>query len=314
VILNKQGIITANTLNVRESYSATAKIVNTINKDTKIDIIEEKDGWYRIGEGQWVSGKYVEIVTNKTVEKIVEKDKKVVEVAKPVVKTNEIKVDTPIRKYEITKTKDGINIVKIKKEHLKKIDVILGNQPKETLSSIYKRLNPKPSFILNGGLFAVNNGNSMSSMFDEGIKVVSGYFSDFGLYIKQDGTYGFDNFNNVKDIRDFLGASPTLIIDGVRNVDLKGLTKDKAFTDVRHPRTCIAMDNEHFYIIVIDGRRLGKRGMTVNELVEFGLKMKLQFMVNLDGGGSSMLLDADGKSINSPTENRAIDNAIAFYL
>jgi len=234
-------------------------------------------------------------------------------VAKAIVKLTPI-LDTPISKYEITKTKDGINIVKIKKSCIKNIDVILCKQPKETLKNLYTRLAKKPTFLINGGLFAMNNGNSMSSMFDEEKKIVSGYFSDFGLYVKKDGSYGFDNFNNVKDIRDFIGASPTLIVNGIKNVDLKGLTKDKAFTDSRHPRTCIGMDANYFYLIIIDGRQLGKKGMTVNELVDFGLKMKLKFMINLDGGYSSLILDANGKSVNSQSENRAIDNAIAFYL
>jgi peptidoglycan hydrolase-like protein with peptidoglycan-binding domain len=221
---------------------------------------------------------------------------------------------TPIRKYEIIKEKNGINIVKINKQHLKKIDVILGKQPKETMASIYKRLSPKPSFLINGGLFGMSNGVSISTMFDEGQKIVSGYFSDFGLYVKQDGSYGFDNFNNVKDIKDFIGASPTLIINGVKSVDLKGLTKDKGFTDVRHPRTCIAIDENYFYLIIVDGRKIGKKGMNINELVDFGLKMKFQFMINLDGGYSSQLLGQDGKLINEYYEGRAIDNAIAFYL
>lgn len=235
------------------------------------------------------------------------------EIAKAIVKLTPV-LDTPISKYEITKTKDGINIVKIKRSCIKNIDVMLCKQPKETLKNLYARLPNKPSFLINGGLFAMNNGGSMSSMFDEGKKIISSFFSDFGLYVRKDGSYGFDNFNNVKDIRDFLGASPTLICDYIRNVDLKGLTKDKGFTNVRHPRTCIGMDENYFYLIIIDGRQKGKVGKTINELVDFGLKMKLQYFLNLDGGGSSLLLDVNGKSVNSPTENRAIDNAIAFYL
>jgi peptidoglycan hydrolase-like protein with peptidoglycan-binding domain len=218
------------------------------------------------------------------------------------------------KNYEIEYMNNYINIVKIPKDKLKKIDVILCKQPKETLSSVYNRLNPKPSFILNGGLFAMNNGNSMSSMWDEGKKIVEGYFSDYGLYVKNDGSFGFGNHKQLTDIKDFIGASPSIIIDGKINIDLKGLTKDKAFTDSRHPRTCLGMDDKYLYLILVDGRQTGKVGMTINELANLGIKLGLKYFINLDGGGSSRLLGLNAKVINSPTENRAIDNCIAFYI
>jgi N-acetylmuramoyl-L-alanine amidase len=218
------------------------------------------------------------------------------------------------KNYEIEYMNGYINIVKIPKDKLKKIDVILCKQPKETLSSVYNRLNPKPSFLLNGGLFAMNNGNSMSSMYDEGVKIVEGYFSDYGFYVKNDGSFGFGNHKQMTNIKDFIGASPSIIIDGKINIDLKGLTKDKAFTDSRHPRTCLGMDDKYLYLVVIDGRQKGKLGMTINELANFGMKLGLRYFCNLDGGGSSRLLGLNGKAINSPTENRAVDNCIAFYI
>jgi len=229
-------------------------------------------------------------------------------------KKTDISVIEETKNYEIEYMNNYINIVKIPKDKLKKIDVVLCKQPKETLMSVYNRLNPKPSFVLNGGLFAMNNGNSMSSMYDEGKKIVDGYFSDFGLYVKNDGSFGFGNHKQITDIRDFIGASPTIIIDGKINIDLKGLTKDKNFTDSRHPRTCIGMDDKYLYLVVVDGRQVGKVGMTVNELSNLGIKLGLKQFLNLDGGGSARLLGLNGKVINSPTENRAVDNCIAFYV
>jgi peptidoglycan hydrolase-like protein with peptidoglycan-binding domain len=218
------------------------------------------------------------------------------------------------KNYTIEYMNGYINIVKIPKDKLKKIDVILCKQPTETLKSVYNRLNPKPSFLLNGGLFAMNNGNSMSSMWDEGKKIVDGYFSDYGLYVKNDGSFGFGNHKQLTNIRDFMGASPTLIVDGKINIDLKGLTTDKNFTNYRHPRTCIGMDDKYLYLIVVDGRQTGKLGMTINELANFGMNLGLKYFINLDGGGSSRLLDKNGDVINSPTENRAVDNCLAIYL
>jgi hypothetical protein len=61
----KQGVVTASGLNIRNGYSTSANIIKVIAKDTKVNIYEEKDGWYRIGENQWVSGKYIKLIDDK---------------------------------------------------------------------------------------------------------------------------------------------------------------------------------------------------------------------------------------------------------
>jgi len=216
--------------------------------------------------------------------------------------------------YIVERPNSYTTIVKIPKEEVKKIDVILCNQPTETLSKVYNRLSVKPTFILNGGLFAMNNGNSMSSMYDEGKKVIEGYFSDYGLYVKKNENFGFGNHKSITDLRDFIGASPTLIIDNNIHMDLKGLRTDKNFISGKHPRSAIGMDGKYLYLITVDGRRIGKPGMTLFELALFGIDLNLQYMINLDGGGSTRLIDKNGEPINSPSENRAVDSCIAIYV
>lgn len=58
----KQGRVTAHLLNVRQSGSASAKIVGLLKKNDKFTIYEEKNGWYRIGSNRWVNKKYTKLI------------------------------------------------------------------------------------------------------------------------------------------------------------------------------------------------------------------------------------------------------------
>lgn len=55
------GIVTAKVANVRSGPGTKNKIVSTLNNGAKFKVYEEKSGWYRIGEGQWVIKTLVKI-------------------------------------------------------------------------------------------------------------------------------------------------------------------------------------------------------------------------------------------------------------
>ena len=54
--------------------------------------------------------------------------------------------------------------------------------------------------------------------------------------------------------------------------------------------------------------------MTIDELSNMGMQLQLVNFMNVDGGGSAIALGPDGKPLNDPLENRAVDNGIAFWL
>lgn len=58
--VRKYGIVDtkSSSLNVRDSASSSSTIICKIPKGHKVEIVEEKDGWIRIGYG-WVSSKYI---------------------------------------------------------------------------------------------------------------------------------------------------------------------------------------------------------------------------------------------------------------
>jgi hypothetical protein len=71
-------------------------------------------------------------------------------------------------------------------------------------------------------------------------------------------------------------------------------------SDVRHPRTALGLDAEGRWLTlaVVDGRQKGySEGMSERELAEFMAELSCADAINLDGGGSSVMLleDATGR-------------------
>lgn len=73
-------------------------------------------------------------------------------------------------------------------------------------------------------------------------------------------------------------------------VDKIGCTQD-IFTH-KHPRTMIGLDEKRnwLYFVVVEGRQLTTRGMTMDQLAALAQKLQLTHAVNLDGGGSSTMV------------------------
>ncbi|HEX2900147.1 MAG TPA: TIGR02594 family protein [Bacteroidia bacterium] len=56
------GTVTASSLNVRSGAGANfSKVGNALASGAKVQVYEKKDGWLRIGNGQWVSGDFVKL-------------------------------------------------------------------------------------------------------------------------------------------------------------------------------------------------------------------------------------------------------------
>lgn len=60
------GVVNADSLNVRSGPSTNHKMVGTpLKKGAKVTIFQQTDGWYNIGEGRWISGKYTTFTPGK---------------------------------------------------------------------------------------------------------------------------------------------------------------------------------------------------------------------------------------------------------
>lgn len=198
-------------------------------------------------------------------------------------------------------TYDYITIVEIPKKEIEKIDFALCKQPKETLKSFYDRQTEKPSFIINGGIFNMSDGKTYFNFRDEGNTISGWHWYDMGMGIV-DGELKYGNVSTEK-WKDFVSAYPPLIADG------KALAITYALENSKNKRRSIlAYDKENIYLIAVEGD-----GMTYGEVQAVLLDMKVDYAINLDGGGSTKIL-RDGKSITSTSHNRPVDNVVAIYL
>lgn len=198
------------------------------------------------------------------------------------------------------------HIVEINKSEISKIDLAICKQPKETLGNFYSRQTTKPDVLINAGFFAMKTGETIFNVVDEG-KVVSNnpsYKWGFGITSDHKSLkYGSvaDKNNNFID---FVTGYPPLVYNG------KSCAPWKFANEINYKalRTMVGYNDTKIFVVNIDKPGLGFTAMA-NLMIRIGCK----YAINLDGGGSSRCL-VKGKVINKPTENRAVDSVLAFYL
>jgi len=105
-----------------------------------------------------------------------------------------------------------------------------------------------------------------------------------------------------------IGGGPTLVRNG-RPMEWSGFL-------LRHPRTAVGWNDEHLFLVEVDGRQGDLSvGMTFPELAEYLVKLGCREAINLDGGGSATMW-ALGQIVNSPSEGqeRPGANSLVVYL
>ncbi len=92
-------------------------------------------------------------------------------------------------------------------------------------------------------------------------------------------------------VTEVIGGFPVLLTDG-EEVD-GPLGGSPEFSEGRHPRTAVGFDSENtvLWIAVVEGRRGGSSlGMTLEELRTLMKSLGAREAINLDGGGSSVMV------------------------
>ncbi len=112
-----------------------------------------------------------------------------------------------------------------------------------------------------------------------------------------------------------VGAGPRILKDGkvhVRSVQ-ENIPKDIA--KGRAPRTAIGLKRDGTVIVlVVDGRSRTSGGLTLDELATYFLRLGARDAINLDGGGSSVMV-INGKIVNQPSDGkeRAISMGLGLF-
>lgn len=200
-----------------------------------------------------------------------------------------------------------VTCYKIDFDEISKLDIASCKEPKETLSSYYNRQYEKPDLLCNGGFFGLQTGLPCFNLIDENISKAYDSNLKYGIGITTDGNIKYGSVDE-GNYRDFISGYPVLVADG-RKVPV---TYGKE-VDGYHPRTLLGINDSFVFICTVDGRKRNKPGMTFSQAAELMIAFGCNYAINLDGGGSTRML-YNGKVVNSPTENRSVDNVIAVYL
>lgn len=177
--------------------------------------------------------------------------------------------------------------------------------PKETLGSYYSSKEKKPQIMINGGLFNMSTGhNVMSFVCDGEEQNYQNGFTGMGVLSSDPAklVYGTDKARKWKY---FMTAYPMLVINGKANTvygnasNLNYLTLRSA-VGVREDGTLL--------ILTVD-----KPGMKFAEMAKIFVEYDAQYAMNLDGGGSVRKMH-ENKVVNTPIENRPVDNVFCVYL
>ncbi len=117
-----------------------------------------------------------------------------------------------------------------------------------------------------------------------------------------------------------LAAGPILVQDATNYLQIR----NQGFNRTQlAPRTGIGrIAQDEILLVVVDGRQPGwSRGITLNELAELFLSFGAEQALNLDGGGSSIMV-IDGEIVNRPSDHaepgkagreRPVANAIGVF-
>ena len=204
--------------------------------------------------------------------------------------------------------KGYIHTIEVPIDEIKHIDFAICKEPRETLSQYYDRQEVKPDIICNAGFFALKDGATIFNYIDEHERKSRENFCEWGIGTTDNTNLVFGNVNDGTDYKDFICGYPVLLDNGV----ILDMSYASSIAGA-NPRTAIGYNQDYIYIVTIDGRQIGKPGMTLKELAKYMQSIGCAYAINLDGGGSSRCHIGD-RIVNSPIENRAVDSILAIYL
>lgn len=199
---------------------------------------------------------------------------------------------------------DWIKILRFKKNLVKGISF---PEIRDTIKNFAKKFNDKGTHVSNGGFWGTYKYPSFNYK-TSGAFVMTYPNHKYGMGVKPNGELHYGNVAT-EDYIEFLSGHP-ILTDNHRQCDLSYASE---ISDA-HPRTALGYDNEYVYQIIVDGRSNKAKGLTLFALRQLMTRYNIAYSINLDGGGSTAYAK-DGVIINTPSENRLVNNAVMIkYL
>ena len=204
---------------------------------------------------------------------------------------------------EISKDRYITN-VGIKKEEIKSIR-LLYSKKKKLLSQWYAETGA--NVLIPCALITNKTGVPIEYYQTDGKVLSVSSWCKRGFGINWDGSVMFGDYN--PNYRDFTVGFPMLVQNCKKDVNF-GVSQDIANIN---PRTVFSQTPGGILITTVDGRQMGKLGMTISQLSAYMASLNVLHSANLDGGGATHL-KVNGETINSPCEDRALSNVLAIWL
>ena len=169
----------------------------------------------------------------------------------------------------------------------------------------------KAVLAVNGGFF-IDLKEDRTGGTPQGITIANGKIVTDKVYTGEGGLVGFDNDNKLvlgkltskqaqeMKIRDGVTTGPFLIVNGQASKVVGNGGWGTA------PRTAIGQREDGVIVfLVIDGRRVGKAGASMNQLIEVMQRYHVVNAAALDGGTSSVLVEKY-KILNDPIDSDGV--------
>lgn len=169
-------------------------------------------------------------------------------------------------------------LIQRKLNQIEKIDFVNKAMYSSKVYSTYK-----PSAFINACLYDMSTSTNITKVEDE--NKGHGYlFSDLGIGIQNDCTLKWLTYEEARadnTVRDFLGGSPTLVIDG--KVSLDWGNKVSTAIQGKAYRSAIGFNDTDIFLYCSDSK------ITLETLATNMKDLGCKYAINLDGGGSSHL-------------------------
>ena len=180
-----------------------------------------------------------------------------------------------------------------------------GTAPKETTSQTTSE------FLLRHHLQVAINANFFAPCCDPGNKDLLGLAVARGVVVSPPRASGTGSValcltrdNQARIVRTAEGFSTEGVWTAVAGSEqilvggVKPALANTGFNNATHPRTALGIsgDGRYLFLLVIDGRRSGhSEGATLSEVADWLLRLGASEGLNLDGGGSTALVRAEGE-------------------
>jgi hypothetical protein len=221
---------------------------------------------------------------------------------------------------ELFNSNQYISIIEIEAGNGREVEIVPSPVLIET--SVLAQKN-NASAAINGSFFKFNyehntiDYNSVDYIRKEGKKLAPNTYTSHNRSMHQKGAiaiYEGELFilyaDVLKDWERYIQADeiittgPPLRIAGM---DLP--LENSSFYTTRHPRTAVAkMKNGNILFFTVDGRAVSSNGMSLEELQKTLRWMGADYIINLDGGGSTTMYVKGKGVVNHPSDNKLFDN------